>query len=131
MGVGMSDYKELVRELYIWIKDAQNDELTPPIVLRKCKYAIEQLCTDVARLEAENRAKEQYIAETIGKVIKERDAAIADLGKACYINLRNVRANACHFCLKLPICAKISGKQNYCCADWEWRGVQEEENGND
>lgn len=26
------------------------------------------------RLEAENRAKEQYIAETIGKVIKERDA---------------------------------------------------------
>lgn len=150
----MKDYKEPISNLRCCFSGEcggctlhEDEQRCQERLLEKAADAIEQLAKErdnarrtldqtlvrlndetvrAERLEAESRAKEQYIAETIGKVIKERDAAIADLGKACYINLRNVRANACHFCLKLPICAKISGKQNYCCADWEWRGVQEE-----
>lgn len=67
----------------------ENDELKQKITLL-CKERdeahrqINQLViklndetAKVTRLEAENRAKEEYIAETIGKVIKERDAIMS------------------------------------------------------
>lgn len=80
------------------------------------------------RLEAENRAKEQYIAETIGKLARERDAAVVDLTE-----LSN-SLQSCKYCknLKDDICTWYEehpeDKEN--CGDgkfFEWRGVQERE----
>lgn len=80
------------------------------------------------RLEAENRAKEQYIAETIGKVVKERDAAIADLKEL------SDKVQSCKYCknLKDDICTYYAThpKEKANCGDgkfFEWRGVQERE----
>ena len=63
----MNNYKELVFALRSK-ESRDNREL-----LDAAADVIEQQKAELERLEAENRAKEQYIAETIGKVIKERD----------------------------------------------------------
>lgn len=84
----MNDYKELLSQIACCTSEEScngcplnSDNILDFCVdelLEKASDAIEQLCADVARLEAENRAKESYIAETIGKVIEERDAAASD-----------------------------------------------------
>lgn len=77
------------------------------------------------RLEAENRAKEQYIAETIGKVIKERDAAIADLKElsdkvqSCKY-CKNDEGSLCKWYVEHP-----DDNENCEGKHFEWRGVQE------
>lgn len=75
---------------------------------------IEGKQAQIDRLTAETRAKEQYIAETIGKVIRERDAAIADL----------TLVGSCVICKHQDYFY-----QGVRCGDvkcrFEWRGVQE------
>lgn len=129
----MNDYKELLSQIaYCTSEESCNGcplnsdnilDFCVDELLEKASDAIERLCADVARLEAENRAKESYIAETIGKVIEERDAAIRDLSHC---------EDVCGFCKHnnnwraSPICAKCGdgeGEEN----KWEWRGVQEVE----
>lgn len=101
----------------------------------------------IDRLTAENCAKEQYIAETIGKLArerkrddeiiaslqkelveaaKERDAAIADLKEL------SDKVQSCEYCknLKDGICTYYAThpKEKANCGDgnfFEWRGVQE------
>ena len=100
------------------------------------------------RLEAENRAKEQYIAETIGKLArererddeiiaslqkelveaaKERDAAAEDIKKnwLCAVCKKRDKGNEWVGCSK----QRIIFEDEYCvtCANFEWRGVQERE----
>lgn len=70
----MNDYKELLYDLDVWQKDAENSELTPPNVLRKCRFAIEQL-------------------------VKERDAAVQDLFEEA-----DSRLNTCLYCKKDADC---------------------------
>lgn len=123
----MNNYKELIYK--IRGAAARWEEEHPRVGVGQMRYcdalrdaagAIEQLCTDVARLEAENRAKEQYIAETIGKVTKERDAAIADLHyqSACWNCTKN--GKDCH--------ANIPMEQpNVMCGGFEWRGERRRE----
>lgn len=99
----MTNYKELLsRIVYCASADTCDgcpldsediSEICVDKLLKKASDAIEQLCTDVARLEAENRAKEQYISETIGKVIKERDAARIAL-QARYNEYKNLHGTA-------------------------------------
>lgn len=116
----MNDYKELIEELR-----KEPLKFARALLRFEAANAIEQLCVDVARLEAENRAKEQYIAETIGKVIKERDAAIADLRKTAsclvckHFGENGITCDALNQCLY--------GEHDV----WEWRGVREAEHGND
>lgn len=123
----MANYKELLsRIVYCASADTcdgcplDSDDISEICVdklLKKAADAIEQLCTDVARLTAENRAKEQYIAETIGKVIKERDAAIADLRyqSACWNCTKN--GKDCH--VNMPM-----EQPNVMCGGFEWRGCK-------
>lgn len=100
------------------------------------------------RLEAENRAKEQYIAETIGKLARERerdDEIIANLQKEL-VEAAKERDAAAEDIKKNWLCAvckkrdkgnewvgcseqRIIFEDEYCvtCANFEWRGVQERE----
>lgn len=127
----MNDYKELIEALHIdEMFDAaktiehlvkERDQLHDQIN-RLVKRLDDETAT-VDRLEKENRAKEQYIAETIGKLVKERDAAIADIREAL---------NRTEECL---LCRWFDGthgcrKSDKSCEksktdEWEWRGVQE------
>ena len=79
------------------------------------------------RLEAENRAKEQYIAETIGKLTRERDAAAEDIKKnwLCAVCKKRDKGNEWVGCSE----QRIIFEDEYCvtCANFEWRGVQERE----
>ena len=86
----MNDYKELITELDVWQKDAENCELVPPNVFRKCKYAIEQL-------------------------VRERDAAIADLNTVRSCANCKFNGEDCKNCDFLHF------RLNY-----EWRGAQSE-----
>ena len=133
MDVVMNDYKELISNLLFLAQYCHRNynELFVDDELKKAADAIEQLCTDVARLEAENRAKEQYIAETIGKVIKERDAAIADF--ETFAKTAFDKPFACDFCKHEDGEHCKWKKQNKFDKDgcfgrhFEWRGVQEVE----
>lgn len=102
-------------EEYAWKVKQERDALAKSLDQTLAWYNNETVRAD--RLEAENRAKEQYIAETIGKVIKERDAAVADLKGHC----------RCSDCKHLD--ANNRCKENHSCFDanhWEWRGVGED-----
>lgn len=137
----MNDYKELLSQIACCTSEEScngcplnSDNILDSCVdelLEKASDAIEQLCEDVARLEAENRAKEQYIAETIGKVIKERDAAIADLKDMHrkYLVDGKGKCFACKndvFDCDKSTCAGCDYTDNF-----EWRGVQEVEHETD
>lgn len=89
VGVGQMRYCDALRDAADAIEQLANErdaaikfyvfgERNGPKLEEMCKER-EELTAKVARLEAENRAKEQYIAETIGKVIKERDESPCDL----------------------------------------------------
>lgn len=130
----MSDYKELIKKLKSCEKDSRSllnafDQRNADAI-RQAANAIEQLCTDVARLEAENCAKEQYIAETIGKLTRERDAAAEDIKKnwLCAVCKKRDKGNEWVGCSE----QRIIFEDEYCvtCANFEWRGVQEAEHGN-
>lgn len=81
----------------------------------------------VARLEAENRAKEQYIAETIGKLARERDAAIEDVKKnwICAACKKGKDGHEWVGCSERRL--EQVGDYSATCANFEWRGVQERE----
>ena len=113
----MNDYKELVFALRSK-ESRDNREL-----LDAAAKEIEQQKAELERLEAENRAKEQYIAETIGKVIKERDAAIADLKTVALNCHEDYTFSACFACEHNSTC---NGQPPSGC-EFEWRGVQEVE----
>lgn len=81
----------------------------------------------VARLEAENRAKEQYIAETIGKLARERDAAIEDVKKnwICAACKKGKDGHEWVGCSERRL--EQVGDYSATCVNFEWRGVQERE----
>lgn len=86
-------YEELIAELDVWQKDSENCELVPPNVFRECKHAIEQL-------------------------VKERDAAVADLKKCA----------DCDYCKWLVDGDCTDLEHEECHSEhWEWRGVKEDE----
>lgn len=147
----MNNYKELVsRIVYCASADTCDgcpldsediSEICVDRLLKKAADVIEQLCTDVARVEAENYAKEQYISETIGKLArdrkrddeiiaslqkelveaaKERDAAISDLRyqSACWNCTKN--GKDCHANMPME-------QPNVMCNDFEWRGAKMDE----
>lgn len=79
------------------------------------------------RLEAENRAKEQYIAETIGKLARERDAAIEDVKKnwICAACKKGKDGHEWVGCSERRL--EQVGDYSATCVNFEWRGVQERE----
>ena len=98
----MSDYKELISNLRCCFSGEcercaliEDNQRCQERLLEKAADAIEYLCTDVARLEAENRAKEQYIAETIGKITRERDADEKQIPKRPTQNVFNAWCPNC------------------------------------
>lgn len=122
--------EHLVKDLHEALEDERHAEVYAMKMKENCNEmgkklnhvitAYDNETVRAERLEAENRAKEQYIAETIGKVIKERDAAIADLRyqSACWNCTKN--GKKCHASMPME-------QPNVMCGGFEWRGVQEVE----
>lgn len=122
----MNDYKELIGDIGDCLIGHPSEALCKR-VLREAADAIERLCTDAARLEAENRAKEQYIAETIGRVIIERDewktlGLLANKRAEDYREMRRQRDKA----IKERDAAVADLKINWLCAVCKNRVVTKE-----
>lgn len=99
----MSDYKMLIAEIEAWQKDAENYELVPPNVFRKCKFVIEQLAKE----------RDELVGK-INKLERELNAAIADLEAFS-------DCTQCKYYKGSSVCEDC-----YDYNKWEWRGVQDE-----
>lgn len=168
----MKDYKELERLKLVPLKcedivsELREETAYPPyadMLMKRAAEAVEQLVKEhdnarrtldqtlvrlndetvrAERLEAENRAKEQYIAETIGKLARERkrdDEIIASLQKELVEAAKERDAaiafvpRVCKTCKRDGLQYLAGGKLDGLCdtcrrnrrCNWEWRGVQE------
>lgn len=129
MGERMSDYDKLVEILRNYSTEVISYKIDGAFA-----YAVTAAADAIEQLEADNESYKCAFAdlhneianycETIATLEKERDAAVDDIPTACgYCKwFRDCGEVGC-FCPK-P-CTNISGVNTM----WEWRGVQEEENG--
>lgn len=92
--------------------------------MKDYKELIAELRTHILAPPRQTTTIEQQAADAIVQLIKERDAAISDIPhicQTCYGN--NMEAD----CVDNP-CWNCKGNNN---PEWEWRGLQEVEHGND
>lgn len=81
VGVGQMRYCDALRDAAGAIEQLVKEHDNARRTLDQTLVRLNDETVRAERLEAENRAKEQYIAETISKVIRERDAAPVVHGK--------------------------------------------------
>ena len=122
----MSDYEEMINDLAnVWLKDAENGELTPPSVLRRCKYLIEQLVKERDELRKTSLFQAKEITHMFGNINKlkiVRDLAIADLklivgcNIPCDICCHKFADDSAEHCID---CGTLS-----CYDHFKWRGRQ-------
>lgn len=129
-------------EEYAWEVKQERDALAKSLDQTLVRLNDETVRAE--RLEAENRAKEQYIAETIGKLARERkrdDEIIASLQKELVEAAKERDAaiafvpRVCKTCKRDGLQYLAGGKLDSLCdtcrrnrrCNWEWRGVQEVE----
>ncbi len=119
----LSDVLGFAQELRETMRDDCID--FPNVVRRRAHEAADLICslaTDLERTEAERDGLNIMLEQAqamLGTRTRERDAAIADIPRACgyckhYVDSTNQCTNS------LP-CACVSGVNTR----WEWRGVKE------
>ena len=106
----MNDYKKLIKRL---------------------RYGDYMMNSDPFTLNTKMIEWSAKAADAIEQLVKERDAAIADLEK-CMHYTEPKNNNVCNFCKKdMPERQnKCVGWSDFCECEPEWRGVQEVKDGN-
>lgn len=84
-------------------------------------YKLIETLTECGRYRTITETFSREVGGTIGALLIERDAAIADLASICQDS-----GDACHLCKHFP-CAGKSGH----CIGWQWRGPQKKEAAHD
>ena len=130
MGERMSDYDKLVEILRSYSTEVISYKIdgTFAYAVTAAADAIEKLVKDRNVLQLQNHLERCEHEHTR----KERDAAIADLKQAskipyggCHL-CTSIRTEICKECYRSDMFAEIAKNPT---DHWEWRGVQEEENG--